>query len=432
MIVRYTSTEAEPGDRGHRFGRDHRDSVGRNVTAYERLFDELHGLTTADLDRIGADVRARLRDMAPELAVEIEAIAEGSGVPAAQLMAVNARTEILASSARPECSVIGVSAACGPDGPLLAQNWDWHPDLADGLVIWTVIEPDGTWFTTLTEAGILAKVGLNSRGVALCLNILASSADGGVSGMPIHLLLRRVLQRCGDLESTERLIGGHPSSASSALSVAAPAAGGDTAIRTFEVSPRGVQVLADRDGILLHTNHFLAPLPGLKDRYRRDWPDTVARLEELEGRFLGRCGEVGERQIKQALSSHEAGPIAICCHDVDNPDFAARAQSLASILMRPGKAAWRSPTGPRARLPTGTSCFRNWQNDPALQLRSRRSTVLRCQPDAGWSSQVARRAHNPEVTGSNPVPAMFVTTTLEPSARRVFAFEGLPWVEKLP
>ncbi len=25
--------------------------------------------------------------------------------------------------------------------------------------------------------------------------------------------------------------------------------------------------------------------------------------------------------------------------------------------------------------------------------------------DAGWSSSVARRAHNPEVAGSNPVPA---------------------------
>ena len=33
------------------------------------------------------------------------------------------------------------------------------------------------------------------------------------------------------------------------------------------------------------------------------------------------------------------------------------------------------------------------------------------QADAGWSSSVARRAHNPEVTGSNPVPA-----TSSPSA----------------
>ncbi len=26
--------------------------------------------------------------------------------------------------------------------------------------------------------------------------------------------------------------------------------------------------------------------------------------------------------------------------------------------------------------------------------------------DAGWSSLVARRAHNPKVAGSNPAPAM--------------------------
>ncbi len=31
------------------------------------------------------------------------------------------------------------------------------------------------------------------------------------------------------------------------------------------------------------------------------------------------------------------------------------------------------------------------------------SYTARC--DAGWSSQVARRAHNPEVAGSNPAPA---------------------------
>ena len=34
-----------------------------------------------------------------------------------------------------------------------------------------------------------------------------------------------------------------------------------------------------------------------------------------------------------------------------------------------------------------------------------RTTVLQFGRDAGWSSQVARRAHNPEVAGSNPAPA---------------------------
>lgn len=31
--------------------------------------------------------------------------------------------------------------------------------------------------------------------------------------------------------------------------------------------------------------------------------------------------------------------------------------------------------------------------------------VMLCSPNAGWSSSVARWAHNPEVAGSNPVPA---------------------------
>lgn len=41
---------------------------------------------------------------------------------------------------------------------------------------------------------------------------------------------------------------------------------------------------------------------------------------------------------------------------------------------------------------------------------------------AGWSSQAARRAHNPEVTGSNPVPA----TTKTSRFSRGFCIEKPP------
>src|SRR5262249_20144993 len=39
--------------------------------------------------------------------------------------------------------------------------------------------------------------------------------------------------------------------------------------------------------------------------------------------------------------------------------------------------------------------------------------------DAGWSSQVARRAHNPEVAGSNPAPAI-----RKPRKRGAFLVSG--------
>ena len=71
------------------------------------------------------------------------------------------------SGAAPTSARVGRRAAA-----LLAQNWDWHPDLSASTVIW-IVEHDDSWFATLTEAGILAKIGLNDAGLGVCLNILA-------------------------------------------------------------------------------------------------------------------------------------------------------------------------------------------------------------------------------------------------------------------
>src|SRR5680860_155189 len=46
-----------------------------------------------------------------------------------------------------------------------------------------------------------------------------------------------------------------------------------------------------------------------------------------------------------------------------------------------------------------------------------RYAILPLSHGAGWSSSVARRAHNPKVTGSNPVPA----TIESPAYRGVFS-----------
>ena len=42
--------------------------------------------------------------------------------------------------------------------------------------------------------------------------------------------------------------------------------------------------------------------------------------------------------------------------------------------------------------------------------------------DAGWSSQVAREAHNLEVAGSNPVPAIFYNFTPKRNLRYLPTF----------
>jgi hypothetical protein len=79
-------------------------------------------------------------------------------------------------------------------------------------------------------------------------------------------------------------------------------------------------------------------------------------------------------------------------------------------------------------VPTTGSGFEGWRSTEARRCRSPPRGARRLPPDtahlhgltsppnainihvlvAGWSSLVARRAHNPKVAGSNPAPAMCV------------------------
>jgi isopenicillin-N N-acyltransferase-like protein len=324
----HLSNESLPSDRGVRFGEAQRDAVHHTVSAYERLFAEASGLDVAAVRSFGERVGERVGAEHPEAHEEIAAIARGAGVDEALLMAVNARTELLAGAARPECSAIGVPPERSGGHTLLAQNWDWHPSLRDSVVLWTIVEPDGRWLVTMTEAGILAKIGMNSRGLGLCVNILESSADGGPGGIPVHVLMRLALQHCDDVAAAGALLEANGASGSSCFNIGSPGA-----LASYEVSPARVARIEPEDGVLLHTNHFLEPPGDAEDVHRRESPSTLARLDELDRRVRRVPGQVDVTAVKDALRSHDAGPNAICCHDPDNERYADRIETLVSVCL---------------------------------------------------------------------------------------------------
>ncbi len=248
-LARHVSREATAGDRGRAFGVAQRDAIACTVGTYRRMLD-------------GVDLRAAGTAVAPVLephhVEELEGMAAGAGQDLLELIAINARTELLAGA---ECSVVGKL------GGELAQTWDWHPDLASACVVWTV--PGA--FTTVTEAGILAKLGLNEHGVAVALNLLTSPADGELGGVPIHVLLRQILERAESVAEALELLCGAATTASSAVTVADP-----HALACVELSPEGPTVIRPgADGWLVHTNHFLTRPPG------DDEEDSRARHDRL-------------------------------------------------------------------------------------------------------------------------------------------------------
>src|SRR5688572_17658048 len=172
------------------------------------MLGEAAGLPRAGLLDAGARVGAVLDVRSPDLVRELEGMAAGAGQPVELLLAVNARTELLAGTPAAECSVIG--SLDGPGGCTVAQTWDWHPALASAWVLWSVELSGGRWFTTLTEAGVLAKIGVSGSGLCCALNFLSSSADRGVGAVPIHVLLRELLDRCASLEEALELLRSAP------------------------------------------------------------------------------------------------------------------------------------------------------------------------------------------------------------------------------
>lgn len=334
MLARHVSTEIGEGPRGREFGRRHRESVRSTIGAYERLFAIQHQLDSNEIRSIGRRVGESLSANHPAIVEEILAIADGAGADGEALLAVNARTEVLAGGGPTECSMVGVMPERSNGQTILAQNWDWHPDVAASMVVWTVIGPDGRRFTTLTEAGIVAKIGFNDSGLGLCLNILGSSHDGGVGGTPVHVLCRLILQSASCLEDARAILQGADATASSCFNVAHGGAALGPEMASLELSPAGVTTVTPERGVLLHTNHFLGELGGAEDLYRCDWPDTELRLGELDRAVRRGPDRLDVDDVKASLRSHEAGQIAICCHDPDNPSYADRQATLASVCFQ--------------------------------------------------------------------------------------------------
>jgi isopenicillin-N N-acyltransferase-like protein len=269
--------------------------------SYLTLFERRAGVSESRALRAGEAVLGLVHGWRPALVEEMEGVAAGSGMPVEVIAALNARSEIVTGA---ECTTVG---RAGPARPWLAQNWDWFTDVPERCVL--VIRPG---FTTFTESGILAKVGLSATGLALTLNMLIHEGDRRATlGVPAHLLIREILGSCRSVAEAVELATSVPVSASFCLTIVSSE--GDAAI--IEVTPAGVGRLdPDGDGLLAHANLLEAPALAGGDR----GPDAAASTARLAALRRDRPQSLDE--ARAALASHIDGPGSICRHGEVQPD----------------------------------------------------------------------------------------------------------------
>lgn len=321
-------------ERGRMHGELARSRVEHSIASYARLFG-FCGIAWEEAQRRAGAYRDAISGFDASLLEEIEGIAAGAGREASEILALNCRTELLpptvlgkAGAPAGECTAIAVQESASARGTLLAQNWDWLGGQREALILLRVPEGDRPGFLTLTEAGMLAKIGMNTLGFGICLNILRSVEDGRRPGVPVHVLLRALLARGKTVAeaiafATRLAFGG-------SSNVLCADVTGEAA--SLELSPLGVRVLHGANGTLCHTNHFIAPGTEGWQLALADNLSTEPRLARAL-RHAAALGVHGVEDLKTLLRDESEGFLSICRRPDPSLPEEARIETVASVIM---------------------------------------------------------------------------------------------------
>lgn len=333
-------------ERGEQYGAQAQPQIVEGRRGYERNFAN-SGITWESACATAARYAPEIQHHFPDIWREIEGIAAGSGLPVADILAMNCRTEIMwahanrsavasgtAPATRGECSSFGLTPERTALGrPLIGQNWDWLVHSFDSVVLLEVERTDGPNYVTVVEAGLLGKFAMNEHGFTLSVNTLVTTGDCDTTGIPFHVLLRALVD-CETTFDAVELLGEVPRASSGNYLVGTP----DGAILNIECEPGGVQgvhVLPAFGGQVVHTNHFISPTH-TADLAPTQLSDSYVRYQRLTDN-LAKTEVHTVDTIHDALTDHVGAPGSVCCHPDPRSDASKQWSSVSSVIFDPAE-----------------------------------------------------------------------------------------------
>ncbi|MBS1675845.1 MAG: peptidase C45 [Actinobacteria bacterium] len=349
-----------PRERGRQYGEGARERIAACRDGYAEVYADVAGLSWAQAREAGAVYLDPIAAHAPEALEEMRGIAEGAGLELADVLAINARTEIIwAATAKQaaveraglpvarECTSFALLGRRTEDGQLLiGENWDWLVLGFDTVVVLEVERDDEKPnFVTVVEAGLLCKASLNSAGLAVATNALVTGRDRGEPGLPFHVMLRLLADQETVTDAIDMVQRAPRASSANYLLGHAD----DVAVN-LETAPGGFREVSwqlPTDGVLVHTNHFIELPPGLEEVSIYAMPDSIVRY----GRTTDRLGEPGTRwgieSLRAALTDHADRPSSVCCHPDPREPRTRQWATVMSVIFEPAaRAAWLASGNP--------------------------------------------------------------------------------------
>ncbi|PVC98960.1 C45 family peptidase [Streptomyces sp. CS014] len=364
-----------PRERGRQYGEAVRPQLHAALGYYEEAFGRSAGLTWDQVTARAARWLEPVNAYAPHLVEEMRGIADGAGTGLLDVLALNARGEVIYDKSFAGIAAEGAGetpadeepaegctsfAAYGPasgDGHVYAgQNWDWRAGVADTVVMIRIVQPPRPTLIMQVEAGQIGRQGANSAGIAFNANGLGGRFDDRI-GLPQTVVRRTVLDQDNIADALDVLCRTRAHIASNALLTCREGFAID-----LETTPAGHGWMYPTDGLLVHGNHYQAgiPAPLAAAGYRPMSSDSLVRVPRAEQGLAALRHSTGPEEsrelIRRAMSDHLGHPESLCTH----PD-----------PRRPAVEHWTTLVSSLADLTTGdyhvtagTPCDRAYQHLP--------------------------------------------------------------------
>ena len=296
--------------------------MGRQIGEAAR--DEIRGFVDIALERVNKSVAASVdkatsvaRDCipyveqyAPHHLEEMRGMSESSGVSLDDLMMLQIRNQLQAD---PDsgCTSFSVATPAGT-GNVVGQNWDNDPALNPFTIVLTR-RPEGMpALLNITQAGIIAYIGLNSEGIGLCLNTLPAPAR--LVGVPHYFTVRGIYET-RNMEDAVQAVRRAKRAIPANIILATPQGPAD-----LEVTLDNVHVIRDDGvGLVTHTNHCEHPDLAHNNDVFPELIQSGGRKIRIQKLFSDMERPFAIESLKAALSDHEDHPTSICRHPNDHP-----------------------------------------------------------------------------------------------------------------
>jgi isopenicillin-N N-acyltransferase-like protein len=330
-----------PFARGVQYGKACPQIIARSIEIYgQQLLDM--GYDWSGIKRLVHQFIPNIEAFEPQYLEEMRGIAEGSGHDFEAIVLINARTEIIHLGRRsmqdkPEldgCTgAIILPGATANNEVLHGQNWDWRMECAETGVVLHIRREDGPDLLTFTEAGGLARAGMNSIGTAITGNNLESDRDYQALGVPLPLIRRKALE-ANHFALSMKAVAVTPKSGSNNMMLSHASGFGIN----YECAPDEVFPLYEVNDLIVHANHWRSPVAQvkLKNTGIGGAPESFYRDIRVEQCLKPFHGNLTLEHLKNAFFDDFGKPFAVC--RPPRPSSGGEdnlSATVAMILMRP-------------------------------------------------------------------------------------------------